>query len=404
MVRRALSLLFSSACLWAQPQDAAPAPAPAAQAPAPAPTPAAAPAPPAVDGAALKAQMEELLNRVRQLQEDGVLRHGELKAAQAALATQVTALEALPEQVKVAGAQAKAAADQVTALDRQGAQVRLARLEGERTSLQVALTGLAGTRKTLRTPGPLVNLEQALTRLEEATALNQQPAFNALLATMKDKLAKGPLGHPLRDPAVMSHFFANPFLGSDWIVASVPYGPGWESDKLRNMEQGLDAVDGATRMAVEVKTGQALVAGLKAEALQLEFAGDEVLNRVLALLDPSGTPDPESLAARVELAYKPMLEATAHGPLPEATRTALAALIGARNEVQALTLTQQFLLQRMLGMTNALAVTFGRFRQDAPGRDLPALDALSSAVEATRPLLKASPSLSAIAQLEAAGY
>ena len=410
MVRHALPLLFSSVCLLAQTPEAspAPAPAPAAQATAPAPAPppvTAAAAAPAADGTALKAQLEDLLNRVRQLQEDGVLRRAELKAAQAELAAKVTALEALPVQVKAAGDQAKAAVDQVAALDRQDAQARLARLEGERAALQMALTGLAGTRKALRAPGPLVNLEQALTQLQEATALNHQPAFNALLATVKDKLAKGPLGSPLRDPAVMSNFFANPFLGSDWVVASVPYGPGWESDKLKNMQQGLDAVDGATRMAVELKTGQAQIAGLKAEALQLELASDELLTRVLGLLDPAGTPEPEVLAAKAEAAYKPLLDALAKGPLPAANRAALVALIGARNDVQALTLTEQLLLQRMLGTTSSLAVTFGRFRQEAPGKDLPALDALLKAAEATRPLLKApAPSSLAIAQLEAAGY
>lgn len=410
MVRRALPLLLSSVCLLAQTQEAAQAPPPAA--PPAAPAPEAAPAPaaaPAFDGAALKAQMEDLLNRVRQLQEDGVLRRAELKAAQAELAKKVTALEALPEQVKTAGEQAKAAVEQVGALDKAGAQARQARMEGERAALQVALTGLAGTRKVLRAPGPLATLEQALTRLQEATALNNQPAFNALMGTVREKLAKGPLGNPLRDPAAMASFFANPFLGSDWVVGSIPYGPGWDSDKVRNLAQGLEAVDGATRMAVEVKAGLALVAGLKAEALQAELAGDEVLGRILGVLDPgaAGTtaPDPETLATRVEAAYKPLLEAIPHGPLPAPSRDALVALIGAREDVQALALADQFLLQRMLGATNGLAVTFGKFRQEAPGKDVPALDALVKAAEAARPLLKApaAPTL-AIAQLEAAGY
>jgi hypothetical protein len=361
----------------------------------------------------LKAQLDDLQNRLRLQQEDGILRGAEGKAALAELAKKLAALEGLPAQVKTAGDDAKLSWERSTALEQRSRLQLQARLEGQRDALQAVLSGLALSGKALRGPGPLAGLDLALDQFLEATALTSQPGFNALVATVKDKLSKGPLGNPLREPAVMNAYFANPVLGSNWLVAAVPFGPGWDSDKLKTLEKGLGAVDVATRMDLEAKTARILVAALKGEAAQLQTMVDEQLLATQGLLDPaasgSAAVDGELLASKAEAAFKPLLEAATHSGLTPADRDGLVALLGARTDLQGLMLEQRHLLGRMLGLADGVTVTFTRFRLDEPGRSLPALENLLKAAGETKGRLKAAlaphgPEGKALARLEAAGY
>ena len=412
MVLRVLPCLLCAATLVAGVQDPSPAPQPPSAPGLPPPAvPSTQPAPSSgADLTALKAQLDDLQIRLRQQQEDGILRLGELKAAQAELraaladlARQLALLEALPAQIKLIGDQAKAGADRGAALDLQQAAQLQARLEGERGALQALLIRLGQGLKATQA-GPLAGLEQALAQLQEATALVSQPGFTALVATVKDKLAKGPLGAPLKDAATMNSFFANPVSGSNWMVAAVAYGPGWESDKLRNLDKALGAADAATRMAVDLKAARALLAGLKGEAAFLQISAEERLAQVQALLDPNGTPlDAEALAAKAPAAYKPLLDAIPAG-LSAANRDTLVLLIATRNELQVLLLAQRLLLSRMLGAASSIAATFAPFRQEPA---LAALDALIKSAEESRAKLKtllAAPEPRDLAILEAATY
>ena len=148
MVLRVLPCLLCAATLVAGVQDPSPAPQPPSAPGLPPPAvPSTQPAPSSgADLTALKAQLDDLQIRLRQQQEDGILRLGELKAAQAELraaladlARQLALLEALPAQIKLIGDQAKAGADRGAALDLQQAAQLQARLEGERGALQALL-------------------------------------------------------------------------------------------------------------------------------------------------------------------------------------------------------------------------------------------------------------------------
>ena len=421
-------LLLCSLSLLAQDVPALPEvpPAPVA-APVVAPAPAVAPAAPAVDGklvgelAALKAELEALQVRLRQLGEDDILRGAELKKAQGDMARKLTALEALPEQIKGAGDQARAAEAQSKAIaerlagQESGQAVLLqARLEGERKALVAVLDRLGGVQKELQGAGPLEALEKSLLQFEEGNLLGNNPQFNAVLAFVKDKLAKGPLGTPLKDPASTRAYFANPALGASWMVSAIPMGPGWESDKLKNLEKGLDAVDQATRLEVETRTGLTLLAGLRREAGFLRAATDELLRHAQVLLDPeaasSAALEGEALAAKAEAAFKPMLEALAQSGLTAANRDSLVELACARDEAQSLILEHRLLLRRMLGVAAGLSETFTAFQKQTPARNLPALEPLLKAAEETRGRLGATIINNAVAfskdvaRLETAGY
>ena len=361
----------------------------------------------------MKLQLDDLQNRLRQQQEDGILRMAELKTALGDLVKKLAVLEGLPAQVKASGDEVKAAGERSAAQDKQNLLQVQVRLEAERAALQAVLAGAGSARKALQFPGPLAGLDLALGRVHETMALPLQPGFTTLVATVKDKLAKGPLGNPLREPALTGSYFANPVLGSAWVTAAVEYGPGWESDKLRNLDKALGAVDMATRMAVEVKTAQAQVGGLKVEAGLLQAEVDEAMLLVQGLVDPAASgsvlQDGEALALKVETAFKPLLDAAAQGGLAPADRDVLVALIAARNDLQALVLTQRLLLVRMAGVVDTLAVTFGHCSKEEPCKDLPALTVLVKALAEGQVRLKAAlatqgPAGKVLARLQASAY
>ena len=430
MIVRVSPLVFCTLSLMAGQETAAP-PASAAQVlpvpPAPAPLPAPLPLPPPAqpapasqptpapgpDTAVLKLQLDDLQNRLRQQQEDGIVRLAEFKTTLADLVKKLAALEGLPAQVKASGDEARAAGARSAALDKQHLLLIQARLEGDQAALQAVLAGAVTARKTLQALGPLTGVDLALGRVQETMALPVQPGFTALVATVRDKLAKGPLGNPLRDPAVTSHYFDNPILGSAWLSGAVDYGPGWESDKLRNLDKALGALDMATRMVIEVKTARAQVSGLKAEAALILAEVDEALLLTQGLVDPaasgSAIQEGDALALKVETTFKPLLEAAAKGGLAQPEREALVALIAARHDLQALVLTQRLFLVRMAGVADSLALTFGRCSQEEPCKDLPALAVLVKAVAETQARLKVAlatqgPAGKALAKLQAAAY
>ena len=391
--------------------------APPSPAPAPVPTPVTAPAPqPAADAvhpselAALKADLEALQKRVRQQEEDEILRSVEARKAQAELTKKLALLEALPEQVKLAVEQTKAAQDQSTAQAKLQADLLRARLDGERRTLMAALKRLGMAHKELQELGPLTSLERALSQFQESTGLVSQPDFNALLAFVKDKLAKGPLGNPLKTPSVSNAYFANATLGGNWAVAAVQFGPGWESDKLKKLERALAAVDTATRLEGELKAEQVLLAQLKREVILLQSSIEETLQHALALLDPGASAlDGEALNTKAEAVFKSLLEAVALGGLSPAQREALVELCVARDEAQARLLERRTLLGRIAAAAGGLMDTFGRYRKEASGQEFPALEPLIKAAEDARGRLKAllnNPGLEGkeLAQLECAGY
>jgi hypothetical protein len=410
MTLRASTLLLCSLGIQALAQEPPPAPVPA-----PLPQVAPAPAPPAEprseDAAALKAALEALQTRVRQQGEDELLRSAELKRALADLQKQLAALEALPLQMKVVEDQAKAADERLAAADKARLQQVQARLDGEAKALLAALQRLGILHKELQGFGPLGALEKALGQFQEATSLANQPAFQAVIGVVKDKLLKGPLGNPLKDPATQNNYFGNPTLGASWTVAAVLLGPGWgDGDKLKNLEKGFGAVDVASRMDGDLKAAQALVAALKGEvALQLA-AAEETQQRAKALLDPAAAAlEAEVLAAKVEAAFKPLVAALAQGGLEAGSRDALVELLAVRAEARFRLWEHRLLLDRLVAGAAGLGEQFGRYRKDAPGRDLPALETLLKGIDEARGRCKA---LAAIlpaegrefAQLEAAGY
>jgi len=430
MALRVLPLLLCALGLGALAQEPAPLPTPL---PTPSPAPPLAPQPPPAapapearpdDLAALKASLESLQNRLRQQEEDGILRLADLRKAQAEFQKKLAALEALPAQMKGAEELVKAAGERVEAQEKAQAALVQARLAGERKALVAALARLEGIQKELQA-GPLGDLDKALAQGLEACRLTAQPQFNEVLEVIKGKLLKGPLGSPLRDTATMGGYFSNAPLAVGWSTAAILNGPGWDSDKLKNYEKVYNALDAATRLDGDLKTGQALLGELKGEAALLLTAVEETARRAQLQLNPLATapaplataPPPlatapaplegEAFAVLVEGAFKPLAEAP--GGFTPANRDTLAELVGIRFEAEARSLEHRLLLRRMAAFASSLGQTFAARRKEASGRDLPALDALLKAVELAQGRLRTlvntqPPEGRERAQAEAAGY
>jgi hypothetical protein len=360
--------------------------------------------------AALKAAVETLQSRLRQQEEDGILRLTELKKTQAELMMKLAALEALPAQMKSSEDLVKAAGERVEAQEKAQAALVLARLAGERKALLAALGRLDTIQKELQA-GPLGDLDKALAQALEASSLLAQPQFNEVLEVVKGKLLKGPLGSPLKDPATMGGYFSNAPLAVGWSTAAILMGPGWDSDKLKSYEKVYNALDAATRLDGDLKTGQALLGELKGEVSLLLATVEDTAHRAQLQLNPMATaPAPlegEAFTALVEAAFKPLAEAL--GGFTAANRETLAELVGIRFEAEARSLEHRLLLRRMAACASGLGQTFAARRKEASGRDLPALDALARAVELAqgrlRTLVNAQPPEGRERALaEAAGY
>lgn len=376
----ALPALSLGLCLLGQ---ETPAPVPPTPAPAPAPAPVA------------PNELETLQARLRQATEDQVLRMAELRKSLEALEHRLKELAPLPEQVKhavegnrAASEKLKVAETRLEGLEKQREALLKGRLEAERIAFQRALKVEGLMARELQGSAPLAALEGALARVQEGVRLSNQPAFKSWAEGLRDKFAKNPVGSPFKDPASASAFFANGQVGHTWALASVLLGGGWDSDRAKNLDRVMPALDLATRMEVELR-----VAALQAQELKLALAAfqttaEESLLRHEKLIDPSlSAPlsvESEAFAPKLEAHFKTLAESMAAGT----ARSALLELAQAREEVSALLQERRTLLNRAQSTATGMAQAFQAFRSLAATRESPALGDLVKAAEDLRGRLK----------------
>jgi hypothetical protein len=369
----------------AVPVQAAPAPAPP-----PAPAASAATPPPAeapdtahrADLTALRTDLEAALARQQALGEAQARRLQELAAALEEARKAIPDLAPLAESVK-------AGQEQIKALQQQRTARLQARLEAEQAAYPAALKRMEDLQVDLVLLDPLPGLATRLAALQQAAAIQANPEFQPLLALLKDKLAKGALGEPLKDPAATASLLANPYGASAWTLSGCIQAGGW-SDKTPNYARAVAAIDVATRMDADLKA-----ALQRADCLRLEVAAslsDLAEARVAAqrLVDPA-VASPVAMASEAfkgstDAFFKALL---APAPKEEALRGTLGALAEVRSEARVRLLERRFLVNRMSAFTQNLAATFGPFAKEGPCKGMPALAELMASLARAQDKLKA---------------
>jgi hypothetical protein len=344
--------------------------------PAPAPPSAAPEAALKGDLTALRADLDGAVRRAQAQAEEQAKKILELTKALEETRKALPDLAPLQEALKAAQEQLK------TLLDSQAAQAR-ARVEIERAAYPASLQALEDLQADMTVVDPLPGLAKRLGELRQAVQLQANPEFQALLATLREKLPKGPLADALRDPA--PPVLANPYGAAVWTRGGCFIVGGWEKEKVANIARAWPAMDLATRMDGELRASRLLVDGLAAEAAMT--LADLKASRLAAqrLADPAA----EAPAALDSEAFKPKLAAFLaglDGTPPAATLAALAAL---RGEIRARRAERRLLLIRMSSLVETLSSTFAPFAKEGPAKDLPAMTELAASLSRAREALKA---------------